>query len=67
MELSKCFAHCDDTLSSDASTLAAGYVNDDGDVISVNVYTCDVESLTWIPLGGDPLQVNSRTHAINHQ
>ena len=52
-------------LSSDASTLAAGYVNDDGDVISVNVYTYDVESLTWIPLGDDPLQENARTRAID--
>jgi len=58
-------SHTAMSLSSDASTLAAGYVNDDGDVISVNVYTYDVESLTWIPLGGDPLQVNSRTRAIN--
>lgn len=52
-------------LSSDSSTLAAGYVNDAGDVISVDVYTYDVKSLTWIPLGDDPLQFYARTRTIS--
>ncbi|OEU15220.1 hypothetical protein FRACYDRAFT_239897 [Fragilariopsis cylindrus CCMP1102] len=51
-------------LSSDSSTLAAGYVNDAGDVISVDIYTYDVKSLTWIPLGDDPLQFYARTRTI---
>lgn len=51
-------------LSSDASTLAAGYVNDAGDTISVNVYRYDTAAQTWVPFGDDPLLFNARTRTV---
>ena len=52
-------------LSSDATTLAAGYVNDAGDEMWVNVYTYDSKTMTWNAMGESSLLVNSFHNAAN--
>ncbi|VEU42943.1 unnamed protein product [Pseudo-nitzschia multistriata] len=52
------------TLSSDASTLAMGCVDDNGVIMSVQIYRYDLSSKEWTPIGGNPLLYDAQNRHV---